>query len=197
MLYDAIDLRPDIPSITQKLRDVARRRLLTAPDMLDRVADGLYDDPRIFVHIDQHVAILSLYPGREENEIEERIDRYGTPFPNLYAVDGVSDDLDPRSLEMHHQNQYMIAHPSGNEIEGRVIFRLFPDCSFTLERIRIRIRGAGVDAIDYPTHILLLIRFGKKFSLLDAARDMDDLAAQHVFASRLAAEHYARTVNLQ
>ncbi|EWY36295.1 hypothetical protein N825_28910 [Skermanella stibiiresistens SB22] len=193
MLDDAIDLRPDIPRITQGLRDVARRRLFTAPDMLDRIAEGLYDDPRILVHVDQHIAVLSLYPGREEGMVRERIDRYGTPYPNLYTLDGVSETTGHHGYEMLHQNQYMIAHPNGNTIEGGVIFHLFPDCSFTLERMSIRTSLPGGEVLEYPTHLLLMIRFGERFLMFDAVRDMDDLATQHVFASRLAAEHYAKT----
>mgnify|MGYP006961542352 FL=1 len=192
MLDDAIDLKPDIPRIKEGLVDVARRRLLTAPDMLDRIAAGLYDDPRIIAHADPHVAILALYPGREEQEVRQRTERYGSPFPNLYTVSGVSKITDPGSYPIQFGNNYLIGHPTGNTIDGGIIFHLYPDCSLTLERMSVRTRVAGGQVLDYPTHLLLLIGFGKKHSLLDAVRDMDDLAVQHVFASRTAADHYAR-----
>lgn len=191
-MADTDTLTRDIAWAKQGLQDVARRRLLLANDMLGRIHPDLQADPRIHVHVDQFMAVMALYPGSEETAFAERIERYATPFPGLYSIHGVSPDRDPSSYEVKHQNIYVIGPPERMHISGRIIFDVFPDSSFTLERISITAGSPESGMVSYPIHLAILMRFGERLSLLNVIREMDDLAALHVGASREAAEHYSR-----
>ncbi|GEO42015.1 hypothetical protein SAE02_61630 [Skermanella aerolata] len=196
-MADTDTLTRDISWAAQGLQDVAHRRLLLAHDMLDRIHPDLPIDPQIHVHVDQHMAIMALYPKSEEAAFAERMERYATPFPGLYSIHGVSADRDPSSYEIKHQNIYVIGPPEKMHISGRIVFDIFPDSSFTLERISITAGTPDGGTLSYPIHLAILMRFGERLSLLNVIREMDDLAALHVGASREAAEHYARKLATQ
>lgn len=184
------DYRPDFQYIEEGLVNIARRRLLTAPDVLYRFDQSHAGYPGIFGHIDENVVLLAATSARDIDLHNSFKERYGTPFPGLYSLHGVAPEGDRGALPIREPDNFIYWRPGGITVESSVVFDLFPDTRLAAEHLRIIAPMHDGSIAEYRPYVILMVCFGREITILDAVQEMNDLAGQYVHFSRLAAENH-------